>query len=48
MRNIENSKVLKEPKLDVIQSKDDKGQRISTFTLHFNQVIPTTEEGDGS
>jgi type IV pilus assembly protein PilN len=48
MRNIENSKVLKEPKLDVIQTKDEKGQHISTFTLHFNQILPTIEGGGGS
>ena len=48
MRNIENSKVLKEPKLIVIQSKDEKGQRTSAFTLLFNQILPATAKGDGS
>ena len=47
MRNIENSKVVQDPKLDIIQSKDENGQRISSFTLHLNQTTPKTEEGEG-
>ena len=45
MRNIENSKVVKDPKLDVIQGKDEGGRRISSFTLRFSQIMPKTEEG---
>ena len=48
MRNIENSQWVKNPKLDVIQAKEVNGQRISQFTLRFEQVIPKAEEGDGS
>jgi len=44
MRNIENSQWLKNPKLNVIQAKDEKGQHVSQFTLQFNQVVPKTEE----
>ena len=47
MRNIENSKWLKNPKLDVIQAKDEAGQRISYFTLRFDQEVPKAEEGGG-
>lgn len=49
MRNLENSEWLKDPSLDVIQAKDEAGQRISNFTLKFSQVIPTSgEEEDGA
>jgi len=44
MRNIENSQWVTNPKLNVIQAKDDKGQNISQFTLQFQQVLPKTEE----
>lgn len=40
MRNLETSEWLKTPQLDVIQAKDEEGQRISNFTLRFTQVIP--------
>jgi type IV pilus assembly protein PilN len=49
MRDLEASDWLASPKLDVIQGTDAAGMRISTFTLRFNQVIPTTEEeGEGA
>ncbi len=40
MRKLQDSDWLGDPKLDVIQAKDDKGQRVSNFTMRFNQVIP--------
>jgi type IV pilus assembly protein PilN len=43
MRNLESSKWLANPKLDIIQAKDASGQRISAFTLKFTQVIPKAE-----
>ena len=43
MRNLESSKWLKDPKLDIIQSKDASGTRIASFTLSFKQVIPKAE-----
>ena len=47
MRTLEASEWLADPKLDVIQGTDAEGMRISSFTLKFNQVIPTTSgEGD--
>lgn len=46
MRNLESSKWLRGPKLDIIQSKNAAGQRISAFTLRFTQVIPKSEEDE--
>ena len=48
MRKLKASKWLGNPQLDVIQAQNDKGQRVSNFTMRFNQVIPTvsTEEDD--
>jgi type IV pilus assembly protein PilN len=43
MRNLETSKWLKDPELDVIQAKDAKALRVSTFTLKFSQIIPKAE-----
>ena len=43
MRNLEASEWLQNPQLDIIQAKDEKGVRISTFTLRFSQVIPKAE-----
>lgn len=40
MRNLDSSEWLKSPKLDVIQAKDESGQRIFNFTLKLTQVIP--------
>jgi type IV pilus assembly protein PilN len=49
MRNLEASDWLRNPQLDIIQAKDEEGQRISNFTLRFTQVVPTVsaEQGDG-
>jgi type IV pilus assembly protein PilN len=46
MRNLEGSDWLAEPKLDIIQSKNAAGQRISAFTLRFTQVIPKAAEDE--
>ena len=43
MRNLEKSKWLAKPKLNIIQAKSAKGNRLSTFKLKFKQVIPKTE-----
>jgi type IV pilus assembly protein PilN len=43
MRNLESSKWLAKPRLDIIQARDASGQRISAFTLKFTQVIPKAE-----
>jgi len=40
MRKLEGSDWLSDPQLDVIQAKDEQGQRLSNFTMRFNQVIP--------
>lgn len=47
MRNLEASQWLKSPHLEVIQAEDESGQRISKFTLEFNQVIPAGEDEEG-
>ena len=48
MRNLEESDWLGDPQLQIIEAKDDQGQRVSNFTMRFNQVIPTAsgEEED--
>jgi type IV pilus assembly protein PilN len=49
LRKLESSDWLEKPKLDIIQTKDEEGRRISNFTLRFSQVIPGTgEEEEGS
>ena len=47
MRKLEDSAWLGDPQLDVIEAKDEQGQRISNFTMRFNQVIPKGGEDDG-
>ena len=39
MRKLESSEWLTDPQLDVIQAKDEEGQRLSNFTMRFNQDI---------
>ncbi|MEE8321518.1 MAG: PilN domain-containing protein [Gammaproteobacteria bacterium] len=47
MRNLESSEWLKNPKLDVIQTKSrEGGLQLSNFTLRFSQVIPRVGEGE--
>ena len=40
MRNLESSDWLSDPKLDIIQTSNTAGQRISQFTLRFSQKVP--------
>lgn len=40
MRNLDASKWLTDPKLDIIQATNASGVRVSSFTLRFKQVIP--------
>lgn len=42
MRNIEKSKWLKDPKLQIIESKDDSGHRTAKFTLKLKQTATQT------
>jgi len=44
MRNLDSSKWLRNPKLDIIQTVTAGGTRISQFTLRFQQVVPKSEE----
>jgi type IV pilus assembly protein PilN len=46
MRKLEDSEWLGAPQLDVIQAKDDKGQRVSNFTMRFNQKVPKSGEDE--
>ena len=47
MRKLEESDWLEDPQLQIIEAKDDQGQRVSNFTMRFNQVIPgTSEDGE--
>jgi hypothetical protein len=48
MRNIEKSEWMKDPKLEIIQSSDESGRRIASFTLRVSQTAPKTgaEEGE--
>jgi len=46
MRNIDNSHWMGDPKLDVIETKDDKTRRNAEFVLRANQ-IDDTEKKDG-
>lgn len=46
MRKLQDSDWLGDPQLDVIQAKNDKGQRVSNFTMRFNQVIPKASGED--
>ena len=46
VRKLEKSKWLARPQLDIIQAQNAAGQRISSFTLRFVQVIPKVEEED--
>lgn len=49
MRNLEASRWLVNPQLDIIQATDESGTRVSNFTMRFAQVIPKAEgeEGEG-
>lgn len=40
MRNIEASKWVTKPNLDVVQTTSKEGERLSDFTLKVEQVVP--------
>ena len=44
MRKLDDSDWLSDPQLDVIEAKDEQGQRLSNFTMRFSQVIPKTSD----
>ena len=48
MRKVDNAEWLTDPRLNVIETKDQKGQRISKFVLNVRQTAPgnTATEGD--
>jgi type IV pilus assembly protein PilN len=48
MRNIESSKWVTNPKLDVVQTTSKEGERLSDFTLKVEQVIPKAAEDEES
>lgn len=48
MRNLDASKWLKNPKLDIIQAVNTAGIRVSKFTLRFQQVVPKNKEAGTS
>jgi len=41
MRNIDNSQWLGKPRLDVIETREDKNRRTATFVLRADQVTPS-------
>lgn len=47
MRNIDGSKWMAKPKLDVIETKDDKHHRTADFVLHANQANPDSKDNGG-
>lgn len=47
MRKLEESDWLGDPQLDVIEAKDDKGQRVSNFTMRFTQIVPSASDEEG-
>ena len=44
MRNVDDADWLTGPRLDVIETENNKGQRISKFTLVVNQTSPTAKK----
>ena len=44
MRNVDDADWLTGPRLDVIETQNDKGQRISKFTLVVKQTSPTAKK----
>lgn len=46
MRNIDTSKWMKNPKLDVIETKDNERRRTAEFVLRANQTTPGSTESD--
>lgn len=48
MRNIEASKWVTKPKLDVVQTTSKEGERLSDFTLQVEQVVPKPQGDSGT
>ena len=46
MRNIDNSKWMTQPKLDVIETKDDDHRRTAEFILRASQAAPDSKDAD--
>lgn len=46
MRKLDGSEWLGEPKLDVIEAKNENEQRISNFTMRFKQTTPNKSKED--
>jgi len=46
MRNIDNSKWMNQPKLDVIETKDDDHRRTAEFILRASQAAPDSKDAD--
>jgi len=46
MRNVEASKWVKKPQLNIIETKDEKGRRINNFTLIIEQISAQPESGE--
>jgi type IV pilus assembly protein PilN len=48
MRNVELSKVVTNPRLDVVQTATKEGERVSDFTLKVDQVVPKPPSEDAA
>jgi len=48
MRNVDDADWLTGPRLDVIETQNDKGQRISKFTLVVKQTSPTAKKASAA
>ena len=48
MRNIDNSQWMGKPRLDVIETKEDKNRRTATFVLRANQIAPSDDTAEGN
>ncbi len=46
MRNIDNSLWLGKPRLDVIETREDKNRRTASFVLRADQVTPSEEPAE--
>lgn len=46
MRNVEASKWVKKPQLNIIETKDEKGRRLNNFTLIIEQLNAQPESGE--
>jgi len=46
MRNIDNSKWMGKPRLDVIETREEENRRTATFVLRADQITPTEEPAE--